>query len=92
MLPTLRAGDVVFVKDEDQLKTGDIIVLKHPTVGMVVKRIKTTFEEYLYLTGDNKRLDSSICHVPLSISLAEGRVFAIYRFPFSIRLLPAIAD
>ena len=92
MLPTLKAGDVVFVKDEDQLKTGDIIVLKHPTVGMVVKRIKTTFEEYLYLTGDNKSLDSSICHAPLSISLAEGRVFAVYRFPFSIRLLPAIAD
>ena len=92
MLPTLEAGDIVFVKHEDQLRTGDIIVLKHPTVGLVIKRIKTIFEECLYLIGDNKRLDSSTCHAPLSMSLAEGRVFAVYRFPFSIRLLPAIAD
>ena len=92
MLPTIEEGDVVFVKHEDQLRTGDIVVLKHPAVGMVVKRVQTILEEYLYLIGDNKRLDSSTCHVPLPMSLTEGRVFAVYRFPFSIRLLPAIAD
>ena len=92
MLPTFKAGDVVFIKHEDHLKSGDLVVLNHPNVGMVVKRVKTIFEECLYLIGDNKRLDSSTCGVPLSNSLAEGRVFAVYSFPFNIRLFPAIAD
>ena len=92
MLPTFNSGDIVLVKHEDHFKPGDIIVLSHPTVGMVVKRVKTILREYLYLTGDNKRLDSSICGQPLSNSLAEGRVFAVYRFPFNIKLLPAITD
>ena len=92
MLPTFKAGDIVLVKHEDQFKPGDIVVLNHPTVGMLVKRVKAILKEYLYLTGDNKRLDSSTCGVPLSNSLAEGRVFAVYSFPFNIRLFPAIAD
>ena len=86
MSPTFDSGDFVFVRRTFSLQAGDLVVVNHPSVGTVVKRIKSICKDYLFLVGDNKRLNSSICDVPLPISLARGRVFAVYRFPLSVRL------
>lgn len=56
MVPTLQDGqDVVLVKTED-VKLEDIVVARHPTYGLIVKRVKQINGDQVFLWSDNREV------------------------------------
>ncbi len=56
MLPTLQDGqNLVLVKTKD-FKVGDIVVARHPTYGLIVKRVAQIKDDQVYLMSDNREV------------------------------------
>lgn len=56
MVPTLQDGqDIVVLKTRD-FKVGDIVVARHPTYGLIVKRISEIKDGQVYLKSDNREI------------------------------------
>lgn len=56
MVPTLQDGqNVVLVKTKD-FKVGDIVVARHPTHGLIVKRVAQIRDGQTYLMSDNREV------------------------------------
>ncbi len=56
MVPTLQDGqDVVLVKTED-VKLEDIVVARHSTYGLIVKRVKQINGDQVFLWSDNREV------------------------------------
>ncbi len=58
MVPTLKDGQKIIVLKTDNLNVGDIVVAKHPTYGLIVKRISKIEINQVYLTSDNKKVET----------------------------------
>jgi signal peptidase I len=58
MVPTLKDGQEIIVLKTDNLKVGDIVVAIHPTYGLIVKRLSKMEVNQVYLTSDNKKVET----------------------------------
>ena len=81
MVPSLEDGDLLITKGFAQLKIEDLVILRSPGYGYVVKRIKSLSSNSLILKADNKRQDSSLCGIPIGLEKVDSKVW------FRIRML-----
>ena len=58
MVPTLKNGQGIIVLKTKNLNVGDIVVAIHPTYGLIVKRLSMTELNQVYLTSDNKKVET----------------------------------
>lgn len=56
MYPTLNDGDVLFINRLDKAERGDVVVIDHPTSGMVIKRV-------IAVGGDEVRCEGGVVYV-----------------------------
>lgn len=54
MLPTLQDGQELVVLKTRSFKVGDIVVARHPTYGLIVKRLAQIKGDQVYLMSDNR--------------------------------------
>jgi signal peptidase I len=58
MVPTLQDGqDIIFLKTKN-FKVGDIAVARHPTYGLIVKRVAAIKGSKVYLKSDNRKIET----------------------------------
>ena len=81
MVPSLEDGDLLITKGGAQLKIEDLVILRLPRYGYVVKRIKSLSSNSVILKADNMRQDSSLCGVPIALEKVDSKVW------FRIRML-----
>ena len=75
MVPSLKDGDFLITKRSDQLRIDDLVILRVPEYGYVVKRIKSLSPNLVILKADNLRQDSSLCGVPIALEKIDGKVW-----------------
>ena len=56
MLPTLKDGQNIIVLKTSDFKVGDVVVARHPTYGLIVKRVASIKGDQVYLKGDNRQI------------------------------------
>jgi signal peptidase I len=56
MLPTLKNGQNIIVLKTSDFKVGDIVVARHPTYGLIVKRVAAIQGDQVYLKSDNRQI------------------------------------
>lgn len=56
MLPTLHEGQDLIVLKTTNLTVGDIVVARHPTYGLIVKRLAQINGDQVYLMSDNREV------------------------------------
>ena len=56
MLPTLQDGETIVVLKTKNFKVGDIVVARHPTYGLIVKRVAAIQDGQVYLMSDNRNI------------------------------------
>ncbi|MCE5213266.1 MAG: S24/S26 family peptidase [Methanobacterium sp.] len=54
MVPTLQDGQSIVVLKTNEFKVGDLVVARHPTYGLIVKRISQIKDGQVYLMSDNR--------------------------------------
>ena len=81
MVPSLEDGDLLITKGFAQLKIEDLVILRLPGYGYVVKTIKSLSSNSLILKADNKRQDSPLCGIPIALEKVDSKVW------FRIRML-----
>ena len=81
MVPSLEDGDLLVTKSTDQLNIEDLVILRLPGYGYVVKRIKSLSPNSMILKADNLRQDSSLCGVPIALEKVDSKVW------FRVRIL-----
>ena len=61
MYPTLSDGDYVLLiyPRLNALKSGDIVVLDHPELGLIIKRIGDIKDRHFAMYGDNHHASTS---------------------------------
>ncbi len=75
MVPSLKDGDLLITKRSDQLSIDDLVILRVPEYGYVVKRIKSLSLTSVILKADNLRQDSSFCGVPIALEKVDSKVW-----------------
>ena len=81
MVPSLEDGDLLITKGGAQVKIEDLVILRLPGYGYVVKRIKSLSSNSVILKADNMRQDSSLCGIPIGLEKVDSKVW------FRIRML-----
>jgi phage repressor protein C with HTH and peptisase S24 domain len=61
MNPSYKDGDIVEIDSFPNYFKDDVVVLKMPELGYVIKRIEGFNRGLIILRGDNKKLHSSVC-------------------------------
>ncbi len=56
MLPTLHEGQELIVLKTKDLKVGEIVVARHPSYGLIVKRLTQIKGDQVYLMSDNREV------------------------------------
>ena len=75
MVPSLEDGDLLITKGGSQLKIEDLVILRLPGYGYVVKRIKSLSSNSVILKADNMRQDSSLCGIPIALEKVDSKVW-----------------
>ena len=71
MVPTLEDGQEVIALKTKNIKVGDIVISKHPTYGLIVKRVATIENNKMYLKSDNRKIVNYIKETNLSNGVVE---------------------
>lgn len=71
MVPTLEDGEEVIALKTKNIKVGDIVISKHPTYGLIVKRVATIENSKVYLKSDNRKIVNYIKETNLSNGVVE---------------------
>ncbi len=77
MRPAFEQGDFVVTLPRliSRYRIGDVVVVRHPVYGVIVKRIVTVFsDQAIQLTGENPRSTSTIALGNIKRSWIIGRV------------------
>ena len=82
MHPALSAGDFVVTRRSKAPVVGDIIVVNDEKVGRIIKRVRSSDNGLVMLSGDNPRLSSSSCDHPHPASSVIGTVVFRFYLPF----------
>lgn len=56
MVPTLQDGESIMVLKTTDYKVGDIVVARHPTYNLIVKRVAEINDTQVYLKSDNREV------------------------------------
>jgi signal peptidase I len=57
MVPTLKNGQNIIVLKTSDFKVGDLVVARHPTYGLIVKRVAAIKGDQVYLKSDNRQIE-----------------------------------
>ena len=57
MVPTLQDGQSIILLKTTDLKVGEIVVARHPTYGLIVKRLAAINGSQVYLKSDNRQIE-----------------------------------
>ncbi|WP_048188053.1 S24/S26 family peptidase [Methanobacterium paludis] len=57
MVPTLQDGQSIILLKTTDLKVGEIVVARHPTYGLIVKRLAAINGSQVYLRSDNRQIE-----------------------------------
>ncbi|MGB9938097.1 MAG: S24/S26 family peptidase [Methanobacterium sp.] len=57
MLPTLNDGQSVIAVKGAQYKVGDIVIARHPSYGLIIKRVASITNDKVYLKSDNREVE-----------------------------------
>jgi signal peptidase I len=57
MVPTLRNGQNIIVLKTSNFKVGDLVVARHPTYDLIVKRVAAIKGDQVYLKSDNRQIE-----------------------------------
>ena len=57
MVPTLKDGQNIILLKTTDLKVGEIVVARHPTYGLIVKRLAAINGSQVYLRSDNRQIE-----------------------------------
>jgi len=60
MVPTLKDGERLIIEKNKNAKVGDVVVANSAEYGLIVKRVNRTKGNELYLTSDNKNVETVI--------------------------------
>ena len=61
MIPNFHDNDLIIcLKHFYSLKEGDVILIKTPALGVIIKRIKNIKEKKILIEGDNKEYSSKL--------------------------------
>lgn len=71
MIPTLKDGQEVIALKTKNIKVGDIVISRHPTYGLIVKRVATIENSKVYLKSDNREISDYIKETTLSDGVVE---------------------
>ena len=71
MVPTLKDGQEVIALKTKSIKVGDIVISRHPTYGLIVKRVATIENSKVYLKSDNRKISNYIKEKTLSNGVVE---------------------
>lgn len=71
MVPTLKDGQEVIALKTKNIKVGDIVISRHPTYGLIVKRVATIENNKVYLKSDNRKIVNYIKETNLSNGIVE---------------------
>ncbi|MCZ3366294.1 MULTISPECIES: S24/S26 family peptidase [Methanobacterium] len=71
MIPTLKDGQEVIALKTKNIKVGDIVISRHPTYGLIVKRVATIENSKVYLKSDNREISNYIKETTLSDGVVE---------------------
>ncbi len=71
MVPTLENGQEVIALKTKNIKVGDIVISKHPTYGLIIKRVATIENSKVYLKSDNRKISNYIKETTLSDGVVE---------------------
>ena len=71
MLPTLKDGQEVIALKTNNFKVGDIVISRHPTYGLIVKRVAATQKGKVFLKSDNRKIVNYIKETTLPDGVIE---------------------
>lgn len=57
MLPTLKDGQNVTALKTSSCKVGDIVIVRHPDHGLIIKRVAAKSDGKVYLKSDNRNVE-----------------------------------
>jgi signal peptidase I len=57
MVPTLKDGQSIIVLKTSDFKVGDLVVARHPTYDLIVKRVASIKGDQVFLKSDNRRIE-----------------------------------
>jgi signal peptidase I len=75
MLPTLKDGQDVTAVKTNKFKVGDIVIARHPTYGLIIKRVATIANGKVFLKSDNRNVVTYNVETPLSDGVVEIETF-----------------
>ena len=71
MVPTLRDGQEVIALKTKNIAVGNIVISRHPTYGLIIKRVATIQNGKVYLKSDNRKIVNYIKETTLSDGVVE---------------------
>ena len=77
MLPALKDGQYVLIKNCKDYKLGEIVIINSPTNGYLIKRISSVYGNSIRVKGDNLKLESSACDQNYSLKEIYGKVISV---------------
>ena len=79
MVPSYHDRDLILcLKYFYTLKVGDVVLIKVPKLGIVIKRIKCLAKDNIAIEGDNKEYSPEIYKVQYKLDEVIGKV--IFKF------------
>ena len=75
MLPTLKDGQNVIALKTTSFKVGDIVIARHPTYGLIIKRVAAISNGKVHLVSDNKNVQTITNETTLSDGVVEIQTF-----------------
>lgn len=71
MLPTLNEGQGVIALKTKNFKVRDIVIARHPTYGLIIKRVAAIKNGKVFLKSDNRKVEVINTETPLSDGIVE---------------------
>lgn len=71
MVPTLRDSQEVIALKTKNIAVGNIVISRHPTYGLIIKRVATIQNNKVYLKSDNRKIVNYIKETTLSDGVVE---------------------
>ena len=71
MIPTLKNGQEVIALKTSNFNVGDIVISRHPTYGLIVKRVASIENSKVFLKSDNRKIENYIKETTLPDGIVE---------------------
>jgi len=75
MLPTLKDGQTVTALKTNSFKVGNIVIARHPTYGLIIKRVASIRNGKVYLKSDNQNVQTITNETTLPDGVVEIQTY-----------------